>query len=229
VGIVMVACTAALASTRAVVVVIIAQLVLTLLVVALSIPLLRRLHDAIPSTIRAGVASGVSTLTWLTFIPFALAIGFISDAAGVRTAGWLLVAVAAVGAVLIVIVLPGEPTVPVAAEAAPIPAPKPVIEPSFAADRFLPPDDPDWPGHWADPPVEWPSLGDDALAQVRTAVLELPLRQRRVVIMRDVEKRSQAEVCAALELSPTEEQALLGQARGTIRARLEHHLEGRQT
>jgi hypothetical protein len=229
VGIVMVACTAALASTRAVVVVIIAQLVLTLLVVALSIPLLRRLHDAIPSTIRAGVASGVSTLTWLTFIPFALAIGFISDAAGVHTAGWLLVAVAAVGAVLIVIVLPGEPTVPVAAEAAPIPAPKPVIEPSFAADRFLPPDDPDWPGHWADPPVEWPSLGDDALAQVRTAVLELPLRQRRVVIMRDVEKRSQAEVCAALEMSPPEEQALLGQARGTIRARLEHHLEGRQT
>lgn len=228
VGIVMVACTAALASTRAAVVVIIAQLVLTLLVVALSIPLLRRLHDAIPSTIRAGVASGVSTLTWLTFIPFALVIGFITDAAGVHTAGWLLVVVAAVGAVLAVIVLPGEPARPVAAEAAPVPAPKPIVDQSFAADRFRLPDDPDWPGHWADPPVEWASLGDDALAQIRVAVLELPLPQRRVVIMRDVEKRSQADVCSSFGLSPTEEQALLGQARGTIRARMEHHLEGRQ-
>jgi DNA-directed RNA polymerase specialized sigma24 family protein len=112
---------------------------------------------------------------------------------------------------------------------APIPAPRPVIEPSFAADRFLPPDDRDWPGHWADPPIEWASLGDGALAQVRTALLELPPPQRRVVIMRDVEKRSQAEVCAAFGLRPTEEQTLLDQARGTIRARLEHHLEGRQT
>jgi hypothetical protein len=33
------------------------------------------LHDAVPSTIRAGVASGVGTLTWLTFLPFALLFG----------------------------------------------------------------------------------------------------------------------------------------------------------
>lgn len=227
VGVVMVACTTALVLIREVVVVIIAQLLLTMLVVALSIPLLRRLHDSIPSSIRAGVASGVSTLSWLTFIPFALAIGFISNAAGVQASGWLLVAVAAVGAVLIVIVLPGEPTGPAAA-AAPIPAPVPVVEPSFAADRFLPPDDPEWPGHWVAPPATWAGLGDEAVAEVRTAVLELPLPQRRVIIMRDVERRPSAEVCAALGLSPTTEQALLDQARGTIRARLEQRWEGRQ-
>jgi hypothetical protein len=43
-----------------------------LLVVAVSIPVTRRLHDAVRSSIRAGVASGVGTLTWLIFVPFAL-------------------------------------------------------------------------------------------------------------------------------------------------------------
>jgi MFS family permease len=229
VGAALIACCVALVVTRSVIVVILAQLVLTLLVVALSIPLMRRMHDAIPSTIRAGVASGVSTLTWLTFLPFALAIGLVSDAAGVHTAGWLLVAVAAAGAVLVVIVLPGAPAEPVAAaHAAPVPAPKPV-EPSFTADRFLPPEDPVWSGHWADPPVAWEDLGlcDDegAQAEVRAAILELPQPHRRVIIMRDVEGRPPEEVCAALGLSLADEQSLLNQARGMVRARLERHFE----
>ena len=210
--------------------VIFAQLVLTLLVVALSIPLMRRMHDAIPSTIRAGVASGVSTLTWLTFVPFALAIGMVSKAAGVHTAGWLLVALAAVAAVLVVIVLPGAPAEPVAAaHAAPVPAPRPV-EPAFTADRFLSPVDPEWPGHWADPPVAWADLGlgradEGALAQVRAAILEMPSPQHHVIVMRDVEGRPPDEVSAALGLSLAGQQVLLNQARGMVRARLERYLE----
>ena len=82
------------------------QVGLTLLVVAVSIPVLRRLHDAVPSSIRAGVASGVGTLTWLTFVPFALVFGAVSERAGVDRAGWLLVAIAAVAALLVIVVLP---------------------------------------------------------------------------------------------------------------------------
>jgi hypothetical protein len=230
----LVASCVALVVSRSVIVVILAQVVLTLLVVALSIPLMRRMHDAIPSTIRTGVASGVSTLTWLVFLPFALAIGFVSDAAGVHTAGWLLVALAAAAAVLVVIVLPGAPAEPVAAlHPGPVPAPEPV-EPSFPADRFLPPDDPVWPGHWAYPPAAWDSLGlrrhdEDALAQVRAAILELPAVHHRVIVMRDVEGRPPDEVCAALGLSLIDVQTLLNQARGMVRARLERHFERTST
>jgi hypothetical protein len=230
VGAALIACCAALVVSRSVIVVILAQLVLTLLVVALSIPLMRRMHDAVPSTIRAGVASGVSTLTWLTFLPIALAIGFVSDAAGVHTAGWLLVALSAAAAVLVVIVLPGAPAEPVAAaHAVPVPASVPV-DPSFSAARFLPSDDPEWPGHWADPPVAWEELGkrpdDEGMqAEIRTALLELPSAHHRVIVMRDVEGRAPEEVCAALGLSPADEQALLGQARGMVRVRLERYLE----
>jgi predicted MFS family arabinose efflux permease len=230
VGAALIACCAALVVSRSVIVVILAQLVLTLLVVALSIPLMRRMHDAIPSTIRAGVASGVSTLTWLTFLPFALAIGLVSKAAGVHTAGWLLVALAAAGAILVVVVLPGAPAEPVAAVlAAPVPAPGPV-EPTFTADRFLPLDDPRWPRHWANPPAAWDELGlrrhdEDTLAQVRAAILELPSAHHRVIVMRDVEGRPPEEVCAALGLSLGDEQTLLNQARGMVRARLERHFE----
>ena len=74
------------------------QVLLTLLVVAVSIPVTRRLHDAVPSTIRAGVASGVGTLTWLAFVPFAIIFGVISQRAGIDRAGWLFVAIGVVGA-----------------------------------------------------------------------------------------------------------------------------------
>ena len=67
---------------------------LTLLVVAVSIPVMRRLHDAVPSTIRAGVASGVGTLTWLAFVPFAIVFGAVSESAGLDRAAVLFVAVA---------------------------------------------------------------------------------------------------------------------------------------
>ena len=69
------------------------QVLITLLVVAVSIPVTRRLHDAVPSAIRAGVASGVGTLTWLTFVPFAIVVGVISQRVGIDRAGWLFVAI----------------------------------------------------------------------------------------------------------------------------------------
>lgn len=72
--------------------VIAAQVVLALLLVAASTLLTRLLHDEIPSSLRAGVSSGVGTLTWMAFLPSALAFGFLSRHADVYTAAWMIVA-----------------------------------------------------------------------------------------------------------------------------------------
>jgi hypothetical protein len=217
-----VGCCVVLATSRSPYAVIAAQVALTALVVAGGIPVMRRLHDGVPSAIRAGVASGVGTLTWVTFVPFALAIGFVSDRSGVGTAGWALVAVAVTAGVLLVIVLPSGP-----------PPPVPVTgEPVFPADRFLPEDDPQWPGHWASPPREW--FGDrvddaGALAEVRAAILAMPPELRQVIVLRDVEGRSSEQVRAELGLSAADEIAALHRARGLVRERLERHVERRSS
>jgi hypothetical protein len=54
---------------------VVAQVVLTLLAVV-AIYAGRLLHDAVPSTIRAGVSSGAGTASWVLFLPFALALGW---------------------------------------------------------------------------------------------------------------------------------------------------------
>ena len=219
----MVACCVVLATSRVPYVVIAAQVLLTTLVVAGGIPVLRRLHDGVPSAVRAGVASGVGTLTWLTFVPFAIAMGFVSDRAGVGAAGWGLVVVAVAAGILLVVVLPGAPP------ASPVPV---TDAPSFAADRFLPEDDPQWPGHWAIPPREWAGdrVDDEgALAEVRAAILDLPPELRQVIVLRDVEGRSPEHVRTALRLEAADETATLQRARGLVRERLERYMEGRSS
>ena len=101
-----IACCVALVVSEHAVLVIGVQVALTLLVVAVSIPVMRRLHDTVPSTIRAGVASGVGTLTWLAFVPFAVAFGTVSQAAGLDRGALLFVAVGVITAVLMLVVLP---------------------------------------------------------------------------------------------------------------------------
>jgi MFS family permease len=225
-----IACCVVLTLSQQALLVVGVQVSLTLLVVAVSIPVLRRLHDAVPSSIRAGVASGVGTLTWLTFVPFALGFGAVSERAGVGRAGWLLVAIAAVAALLIIVVLPQAPA-PVGEAAPVVPAPAQEGKPIFPVDRFLPPDDPEWPGHWANPPAAWDALGvavdgAGALEQARQAIAAMPPALRQVIILRDVEGATPNEVERALDLRPEDELALLHQARGLVRARLERYLEG---
>jgi MFS family permease len=231
VALAVIACCVVLALSHQALLVVGAQVALTLLVVAVSIPVLRRLHDAVPSSIRAGVASGVGTLTWLTFVPFALGFGAVSERAGVDRAGWLLVAIGVVAALLIVVVLPRTPA-PLAEAEPLLPAPGTELEPSFSVDRFLPPDDLEWPGHWANPPAAWDAPGftidgPDALEQARAAIAELPPAMRQVIVLRDVEGRAPSEIRRALDLRPDEERALLHHARGLVRARLERYLEGK--
>lgn len=87
----------ALSLTRNLVIVAVAQVVLVLIAVVLGIHVARRLHDAVPSTVRAGVASGTSAFAWIAFLPFALVFGVVSRDRGVDTAAWMIT-----GAVLLV-------------------------------------------------------------------------------------------------------------------------------
>jgi hypothetical protein len=220
-----VACCVVLAVGHHALLVVSVQILLTLLVVTASIPVTRRLHDAVPSAIRAGVASGVGTLTWLTFVPFAIVVGVVSERVGVDRAGWVFVVTGSGAALLIVAVLP-RPPLPIAQ---PSPAPA-VIEPVFPADRFLPPDDPVWPGHWAIPPADWGSLGPrahdaDALEQARWAVAEMPAPLRQVIVLRDIQGRTPDDVRAVLNLEDEDQRIVLERARGLVRSRLERYLE----
>jgi Putative zinc-finger len=96
----------ALTRRTGVAVVTMAQVVLALLVVIASIYATRLLHDAVPSTIRSGVASGVGAISWMVFLPSALVFGAISNRRGVHIAGWLIIAATAfVGALLFAMAL----------------------------------------------------------------------------------------------------------------------------
>jgi MFS family permease/DNA-directed RNA polymerase specialized sigma24 family protein len=232
-----VACCAVLVVSDYVVLVIGAQVVLTLLVVAVSIPVTRRLHDAVPSSIRAGVASGVGTITWLAFVPFALGFGAISETAGLSRGALLFVAFGLAEAMLMLLVLPrARPALEEAdaAEAAAAAAASVLAaQPAFAPDRFFPLDDPTWPGHWANPPSAWagsalPVDSPEALEQVRAAIAEMPSRHRQVMVLRDVEGRPPGEVREGLSLGAEQETDLLHHARGLVRARLERYFEGKE-
>jgi MFS family permease len=84
------------------VVVISSQIALALLVSVASIHVSALLHDAVPSTIRAGVASGVSTLSWVGFLPFALVLGWVTKEYGVDAAGWMVTATTVIAGALLV-------------------------------------------------------------------------------------------------------------------------------
>jgi MFS family permease len=92
---IMLACSLTLTTSHNPIVVIGAQVALALLLVAVSTLLTRLLHDEIASSLRAGVSSGVGTLTWMAFLPFALAFGFLSKHSGVHAAAWMVVAATA--------------------------------------------------------------------------------------------------------------------------------------
>jgi predicted MFS family arabinose efflux permease len=99
-----------------VVVVTAAQILLTLLVIAAGIHVSGLLHDAVPSAIRTGVASGVSTFTWIAFLPVALGFGLLTQHHGVHTAGWMITVLAVAAGALLVTTAHARP-----AAAAPVP------------------------------------------------------------------------------------------------------------
>ncbi len=88
--------------------VIVAQIILTTAMVALTIPLTRRLHDALDSSVRASVASGVGALSWLAFVPFAVLIGQVGHHAGVGAMGGVLTVTAVIATVVMLLLRRGD-------------------------------------------------------------------------------------------------------------------------
>jgi len=87
-------------------------------------------------------------------------------------------------------------------------------------------------GAWAVPPEHW---AEDAENRVDAAKLSgllrggldgLPVRQRDVVLLRDVEGMSSAEVCQVLAISEANQRVLLHRGRSKLRQVLESELGG---
>jgi RNA polymerase sigma-70 factor, ECF subfamily len=82
-------------------------------------------------------------------------------------------------------------------------------------------------GAWASPPEHWIEDADDRLhaaklaARLRSAIDELPDRQREVVTLRDVEGLSSEEVCGVLAISQINQRVLLHRGRSRLRQVLE--------
>ena len=112
VGVVMTTAALVLTFTDAVLIVVAAQIALALILVAAGIHVTRLLHDEIPSSVRTGVASGVSAISWMVFLPVALGFGMLTTSGGLGAAGWILVVLAALtgGLLTLTSVTTGGPT-----------------------------------------------------------------------------------------------------------------------
>jgi RNA polymerase sigma-70 factor, ECF subfamily len=90
-------------------------------------------------------------------------------------------------------------------------------------DRFRAAGEP-YTDHWKEFPHSWPTgraVGPEAL---KAALAALPDPWRRVVILRDVEGRTPAEVSAATGLTAEQQRDVLNRARELIREELSHAL-----
>jgi RNA polymerase sigma-70 factor (ECF subfamily) len=87
-------------------------------------------------------------------------------------------------------------------------------------------------GAWAVPPEHWVEEAENRIDAVKLSGLlrggldGLPVRQRDVVLLRDVEGMSSAEVCQALAISEGNQRVLLHRGRSKLRQVLESELGG---
>jgi RNA polymerase sigma-70 factor, ECF subfamily len=104
-------------------------------------------------------------------------------------------------------------------------------EPAVAPARFLGPDHPEWPLHWAVPPNSWGDSPEEQFLQRETldlieqAIAALPPAWREVITLRDVEGLTAEEVCNVLGISETNQRVLLHRARSRVRGVLERHFD----
>jgi RNA polymerase sigma-70 factor (ECF subfamily) len=101
-------------------------------------------------------------------------------------------------------------------------------EPALDPDRFLPADHERFAGHWLVMPTAWPTPEEGLLAGeirdvIATAITGLPVAQRTVIALRDVEGWSSEEVCEALEISAGNQRILLHRARNRVRQAIEDY------
>jgi len=98
-------------------------------------------------------------------------------------------------------------------------------EPAVDPSRF------DARGMWAEPPQPWTNAAPDELLLhretvdlIQRAIVELPLSQRAVVTLHDVEDVEPEEICNVLEISETNQRVLLHRGRSRLRRALEQQL-----
>ncbi len=101
-------------------------------------------------------------------------------------------------------------------------APGPAVE----ASRF------DSSGNWLSPPQHWVEDSDDRLfaqtlsAPLRSALDALPVHQRQVVLLRDVEGLSGHEACELLDIGEANQRVLLHRGRSRLRHAIDVQLTG---
>lgn len=99
-------------------------------------------------------------------------------------------------------------------------------EAAVESGRFS--DDPSsWPGHWRAHPRSWHGEVEERIlrtewqARLRNLLEDLPVAQRIVVVLRDVEGWPARDVCLALDISSGNQRVLLHRARSRLRSVLE--------
>jgi RNA polymerase sigma-70 factor (ECF subfamily) len=86
-------------------------------------------------------------------------------------------------------------------------------------------------GQWAEPVQRWTDESEDRLDAatwapvLRSALETLPPRQRQVVLLRDVDGLSSAEVCSILSISSGSQRVLLHRGRTCLREVLQAKLQ----
>jgi len=102
--------------------------------------------------------------------------------------------------------------------------------PSVSPDRFRGDDNP-WAGHWVAHPGRWSDLPEELLLaretvdRIEQAVDDLPAGQSTVMRLRDIDGWTAAEVCATLDITPSNQRVLLHRARSQVRGALESYLQ----
>ena len=101
-------------------------------------------------------------------------------------------------------------------------------EPAVDPERFVGPEDPAREDRWVSAPRSWGPeerlLASETQALVQQTIAALPLAQREVITLRDVEGWPASQVCTALGLTETNQRVLLHRARSKVRAALERYL-----
>jgi MFS family permease len=100
--------TVMLAVTDRLGVVVAGQVAIALALVVAEVRCGQLLHDAVASNIRTGVASGVSTLSWIMFVPLAIGFGWVARHLGIHAGGWILTAIAVTLAALLATLVLGS-------------------------------------------------------------------------------------------------------------------------
>ena len=88
-------------------------------------------------------------------------------------------------------------------------------------------------GTWNTPPESWDKdvpekvvLLAEAREKLEAAIDQLPPNQATVIVLRDIQGWSSAEVCELLEVSESNQRVLLHRARSKVRRELEDYIAG---